>query len=466
MDNIRLPEDEFKLGELVDPQALGALTTPTEKESCGSVAAGVAAAVADQTAHKSLIGNGVADVAAKPELRVLGRPSEAEDGAALLDEITEGLLRHVVMPLMHAQVCALWVIHAQTIDAHRHSPRLAITSPIPNCGKTTLCSAIAVLTGVKVVSNATIAAFFRMIDKDGPRLIILDEADTFLSAENRGAIGILNSGHARAGANVIRTEGTTNGFEPKTYCVWAPVVFGLIGKLPAASLESRSISISLKRKRRNERVELLRPADEQRLRDLLARAIRWGAQHFAALREAHPCLPDCLYNRDQDNWRPLIAIADEAGGHWPQTAREIAQAMNGLTEDPSEGVKLLADIRRAFEQEQVNRLSTQRLIEILRQDEQRPWHDYQDQGAPIESKQLARLLRVFGIRPSSVRIGDATPKGYMLEWFEDAFDRYLPDPLASAAATSATASDFNIMEPQQEPQRPPLQRNNKTGDPI
>ncbi len=77
-------------------------------------------------------------------------------------------------------------------------------------------------------------------------------------------------------------------------------------------------------------------------------AAEWGCQHLAKLREAGPEIPDCLYNRDQDNWRPLIAIVDEAGGHWPQTAREIAEVLNGQSEDPSEGVILLADIHRTL----------------------------------------------------------------------------------------------------------------------
>ena len=65
------------------------------------------------------------------------------------------------------------------------------------------------------------------IDRDGPCPVILDEVDTFLNAENRRGIGILNAGHSRAGAHVEVTKSTSDGFEPKLFCVWAPVVCGL-----------------------------------------------------------------------------------------------------------------------------------------------------------------------------------------------------------------------------------------------
>jgi hypothetical protein len=88
-----------------------------------------------------------------------------------------------------------------------------------------------------------------------------------------------------------------------------------------------------------------------------------------------------LYNRNQDSWRPLLAVADEPGGHWPQTARAIAQALNGESEDPSEGVMLLTDIRRIFDANATDRLSTQELVEELHKNEDRPWHDYRDEGS-------------------------------------------------------------------------------------
>lgn len=363
-------------------------------------------------------------------------------GAALLDDIVRAVRRHVILPKPDAGMVALWVLHAATIDAHQHSPRLAITSPVPNCGKTTLCFAIGQLLGVRVRSNITIAAFFRTVAKQGPETVILDEADTFLSSDNRAGIGILNSGHGRAGALVSRVEHTANGgMEPHDFSTWGPVVFGLIDQLPAASLKSRCLGVLLKRKRPSETVERLGDEDAE-LAALRTRALGWARVNLTSLRKADPHLPAGLYNRDQDNWRPLLAVADTVGGAWPARARKIALALNGLAQDPSESVMLLADIRRVFAARGVDRIETKELVTALCWDEERPWHDFHERSFRITDRQLAKLLAPFDIRPETVRIGARTPKGYLLAKFADAFERYLlplPGPDVADGVADAVA---------------------------
>ena len=48
-------------------------------------------------------------------------------------------------------------------------------------------------------------------------------------------------------------------------------------------------------------------------------------------------------------------------------------------------------------------------------------------NGPLTSHSLARLLKPYGIRPRSIRIGPQTPKGYLCEDFSDAWGRYTPD---------------------------------------
>jgi hypothetical protein len=402
--------------------------------SCGPVAEIVAEEVAPAALSNSLTSANVAGVAADDP------GGDKSDGAKLLDEIRDAIRRHVILKPGHAEIIALWTLHAHSLNAHQTNPRLVLTSLVPNSGKTTLAGRIKDLTGGTMSSNLTIPVFFRMVDEKAPRTIIIDEADTFLTAENRAGIGILNSGHGREGAYVHRCDGDNH--EPRQFGTWAPVVIALIGKLPADSLESRSIIIPVHRKRPNEKVELVRPSDRERDRQLAGRAIAWAQKNMEALSEAEPLMPNCLYNRDQDNWRPLLAIAKVADSHWPQTAERIALEMSGRAEDPTEVVMLFADIRAVFEQERVDRLSTEKLIRGLCANDERPWNDYQDQDGSISDRQLARLLRPFGIAPKSTRIGDKTPKGYKRSCFEDAFDRYLPpsSPDPASTATNATAS--------------------------
>ena len=86
--------------------------------------------------------------------------------------------------------------------------------------------------------NITPAALFRAIEAWKPTLLI-DEADTFAKM-NDELRGILNAGHTRDTAFVVRAEGDAN--EPRLFSTWAPKVVAAIGRLPD-TIEDRAIRI-------------------------------------------------------------------------------------------------------------------------------------------------------------------------------------------------------------------------------
>jgi hypothetical protein len=59
--------------------------------------------------------------------------------------------------------------------------------------------------------------------------------------------------------------------------------------------------------------------------------------------------------------------------------------------------------------------------------EGRPWPEYY-QGKPLSAQQMARLLKRYEIKPTTMRIGEDTAKGYKRHQFEDAWKRYLRSP--------------------------------------
>ncbi len=66
-----------------------------------------------------------------------------------------------------------------------------------------------------------------------------------------------------------------------------------------------------------------------------------------ALRKLDPAMPDSLFNRTADNWRPLFAVADVVGGSWPHHVRTAALTQPaGWRKDPDTGTQLLEDIRQ------------------------------------------------------------------------------------------------------------------------
>lgn len=367
------------------------------------------------------------------------------DGPTLADAIAKTVRRFVVMGQHEITTIVLWVFFTYLIAVFDLAPRLAILSPEMRCGKSTLL----ILLG-KVVyralscSNISPSAIYRTIEKVFPTLLI-DEADTQLSTSGddskaKELIGILNSGHDRALAFVIRLGPGCDDYEPRKFSTFTPMVTALIGKLPR-TLADRSIAIEMKRKRVSEKVERFGGRDKKKndaqFGALRSRIVRWCADHRDAVAAAEPELPrglleDRADDRAGDNWRVLFAVADELGGEWPERAREAALALSGAGTDDSVGVLLLGDLRDLFVGQETDRLPSASICAALAEMEERPWPEWGRARKPITAMQVARLLRPFGVAPDSIKVKgedgkERAIKGYLRKWLEDGFSRYLPD---------------------------------------
>jgi hypothetical protein len=186
------------------------------------------------------------------------------EGAALLDEMVSVITTYVIMPRESAIAVALRCLHAHAFDASAISPRLFITSPEKRCGKSTLLGVIKALVPKPLPgSNITPAALFRTVQAVRPTLLI-DEADSFLS-ENDELRGIINSGHERNG-QTIRVVVVGDDYEPRAFSTWCPTAIAAIGNVPA-TIEDRSILISMRRRRKDEKVERFRSDRVQKLQE-------------------------------------------------------------------------------------------------------------------------------------------------------------------------------------------------------
>jgi putative DNA primase/helicase len=345
---------------------------------------------------------------------------EPVNGADLLDALSASIRAHVVMSAHAAVAAALWVPHTYLLDCFCISPRLAVTSPEKGCGKTTLLDVLSRLVMRPLpTTNATVAAIFRVVEMCRPTLSV-DEADTFLP-QNEELRGLLNSGH-RQGGFALRTVG--EDFEPRKFSTYSACAIALIGKLPA-TLADRSAAIELRRRRPDEPIEAFRLDRTGHLDQLARQAARWARDSADRIRAADPDIPAGVFNRGADNWRPLLTIADAAGGEWPARAREAITSAAAENAEQSTRVNLLADIKKIFDEQKVDRLASAELVEALIAIEGRPWAEWRA-GKAITTNGLARLLAPFGIKPDTIRIGDRTPKGYQLAHFDDPFSRYLP----------------------------------------
>lgn len=347
---------------------------------------------------------------------------EPVDGAALLNEIAATVKRFIICHEETTWAVALWVAMTWLIDVVMIAPLAVITAPEKRCGKSLLLFLIGKLASRPLIaSNISPAATFRAIEAWSPTLLV-DEADACIK-NNEEIRGILNCGHTRDSAYIIRTVGEE--FTPTRFSVWGAKALAGIGHL-ADTLMDRAITLELRRKLPHEKVERLRHAETDLFATLAAKLARFADDNREAVRAARPELPHSLNDRAQDSWEPLFQIASVAGGAWTNQARKAALKLSGNEESSKTiGVELLADIHEIFTTENIDRISTADLIKNLVSDDEKPWATY-NKGFQIKPRQVSKRLKEYGIVSNTIRTSPyVTAKGYCLDQFTDTFSRYL-----------------------------------------
>ena len=285
-------------------------------------------------------------------------------------------------------------------------------------------------------SNITPASLFRVIEKYKPTLLI-DEADTFIESSEEMR-GIINSGHTRPTAYVIRSIGDNH--DPKRFSTWAAKAIAKIGKFPE-TIHDRSIVIELRRKLDGEVTEKLRHADPELFNLLRSKLKRFANDNMENLSASRPEIPANISERAGDNWEPLLAIASLGGDAWKAKALQAIQRLSSYSKVAlSAGTELLADIEEIFELNRFDKISSADLIRHLCTNEERPWLTW-NRGKQISSRQIANMLNDYGIRSKTIRLGHQTLRGYELSQFEDAFLRYLQGTSDNDATTPQSSSN-------------------------
>ena len=105
--------------------------------------------------------------------------------ALILDEMEMCCSRHLSLTEGAASAMTLWAVHTHLMDEVRHTPRLALVSPMPGCGKTKALKILSRLAHNCILSsNASPAAFFRSNNQATHPTSLLDEGDTFLKTKS------------------------------------------------------------------------------------------------------------------------------------------------------------------------------------------------------------------------------------------------------------------------------------------
>jgi len=362
---------------------------------------------------------------------LLNRAKEYSLNAKLLDDVAVYLSRFIAYPSSDCVIAhTLWIAHTHMMDAWDSTPRIAFLSPEPGSGKSRALEVTELLVPRPVEAvNVTPAYLFRKVgDPDGRPTILYDEIDTVFgprARENEEIRGLLNAGHRKhsvAGRCVVRGK-EVHTEEIPAYCA---VALAGLGGLPDTIL-TRSIVVRMRRRAPGETIEPYRRRVNLKEAEALRNRLEvWAANTFEDIDGVYPDMPEEIVDRDADVWEALIAIADAAGGNWPDKARVSAVSLVSLTKEstPSLGILLLKDLRRVFGT--LENIFTDEILKLLHELDEAPWGDLR--GKPLDSRGLANRLRPYGIHSKQVRVGTATKKGYAREDLHDAWQRYLSEP--------------------------------------
>lgn len=367
---------------------------------------------------------------------------DRNDGPALLDEVRDALNKFVVLPTKNAEVAVtLWIAATHAAPALYHFPRLAIRSPEKRCGKTRLLDIIHALCHRAIpTANISPAALYRIMGGDDPRTLLVDEADVIWGNKkqaeaNEDLRGLINAGFER-GRSVIRYNVAIRDVEELP--TFGFVALAGIGALPD-TITDRSVNIVMRRRAATEKVQPFRSRrDGEPLEQLRERLNNWVRENSELIGSAEPELP--VEDRAADVWESLVAVADVAGGAWPELARAAAKEMSKEHDeednDANDAVVLMNDIKAVFDRSGRAFLPSKELVAGLRLMDDSPWGGQEED---LTANKLAARLRHYKIKPKS----DGSARGYKRTDFNDAWSRYGE---SSSGGVSGTVKTSNPQE--------------------
>lgn len=239
------------------------------------------------------------------------------DRVQLIEELEAFFAERAHLPEGATLVLAYFALNTWTFKVFDTVPYLVLESAVPGCGKSTVLQLLhAVSCRPRKASSLTEAVMFRLIDAEGPTLLI-DEAETIEGRSDRAEAlrAIAHEGY-KQGGQVPRCEGDSH--EVRWFNVFCPKVFAAIGGLNGPLLD-RSLVIHMNKAPRGQ----VRKSTRHRAlgrdgKNLVLQLEAYAHQAADALRQLYEAEPDCGYwpsitDREAELWGPLLTHARLAG---------------------------------------------------------------------------------------------------------------------------------------------------------
>jgi hypothetical protein len=260
-------------------------------------------------------------------------PTPVIDIGAVLDDVVKMLKRILSTPDTHCDTEALWAAKTHLLPRAqelriRHSARLLFLAVFEDSGKTTAMTALQFCAArAMTTSSLSGASLFRETDAN-QWTVLWDEADnSFHKNTSPELIGIFNAGHDRKFAIVHRQVPDKDGkFDTRSFNTFTGISMTAQKEFPSKAMQSRCIVLNMQRASRDEsrKLEDFSEEHEAALEICGRKLMRW-ATDLGSLPTVDKKATG-LINRIWLNWKPLLQIAECAGGTWPARALAAAKA--------------------------------------------------------------------------------------------------------------------------------------------
>jgi hypothetical protein len=226
-----------------------------------------------------------------------------------------------------------------------------------------------------------------VIEEHKPTLL-LDEVDRYLGA-NEELNGIMNAGHTRRTANVVRlVENERKQYIPTKFNVFGGKCLAGLG-VQQDTMMDRSIIVKMEKRLAQEPVE----------KKLIS---RFAEDNIAAAKMQSVDVPNLGNDRAQDNWQPLFIIAELIDENWPQLCLEAYKTIETIASADAQAqdavaVRIFRELAPKLERRMGENIRASELHEILTSDTDSEFNDWYN-GKPLSTKRMKTFLTEAGVR--------------------------------------------------------------------
>jgi Protein of unknown function (DUF3631) len=277
-----------------------------------------------------------APVAVRTGVVVPRPPANPVPGDLLLDVTRQWIGTYAALGEPELDTVTLWAAHCHARDearvlVFRVTPRLWLLSSKPGSGKTRILELLNLICPrtFDTTLEPTMPGLVKTISQE-QATVLIDEGDIlFGSGKRRESVrAVINGGYRRTGTVLTGSRGKATRDS-----VFGPIAVAALDAMESQTGDTLKATLSRGIKIRMHRAvgdaapaRLDRTAEEQGAK-LQAFLAAWAAQERDALTDATPEIPEGVEGRAAEIWEPLLAIADAAGGHWPDRARAACQML-------------------------------------------------------------------------------------------------------------------------------------------